>query len=404
MTQTSPSSPSRRYRLGTLFVVVALDMVGFGMVVPLLPLYAQRFGIGGTQVALLFAAYSLMQFIFAPLWGQLSDRVGRRPVLLASIAGNALAWLLCAFAPTFSILLAARIMAGMCTANVSVAQAYIADITPAATRAQGMGFIGAAFGLGFVVGPFAGGELSRLGEAAPALCAAALTALNALVAYFTLSESLPAALRQRGSASVFAQRFALVRQHAARADVLTLIFVQITAFTMMEMSLVLFAKLRLGFDAARAGRAFAYIGVVLVVVQGGALRKLTSKLGEPLLVRAGMFAMALGLCGVPFVGATNWQLLLLPLTLLAVGQALCQPCLGSLLSRHASPQLQGAVMGVGQSVSALARTVGPALGGWAYDTGGIAAPFFLGCLWMAVGTLLAIVWLRPAAAPAQADR
>ncbi|HEX2201759.1 MAG TPA: MFS transporter, partial [Longimicrobium sp.] len=186
-----PRPAAARSPLAVVFVTVFLDLVGFGIVIPLLPLYAEAFGAGPVAVAWLLAVYSLMQFFFAPWWGRLSDRVGRRPVLLVGLFGSAASYLLAALAPSLAVLFAARALAGFAGANVGVAQAYVADVTDAGGRARGMGMIGAAFGLGFVFGPAIGGGLAHFGTAAPFLGAAALAALNGAVALFRLPESLP---------------------------------------------------------------------------------------------------------------------------------------------------------------------------------------------------------------------
>jgi DHA1 family tetracycline resistance protein-like MFS transporter len=385
-----------------IFLTITLDLVGFGMVVPLLPLYAQKFSVTGTAVAFLFASYSLMQFFCAPLWGQLSDRIGRRPVLLISIFANMVALLLYAAATSYLGLLGARLLAGVCTANISVANAYVADLTAPEDRARGMGMVGAAFGIGFVIGPFLGGELSVYGHAVPPLAAAALSLLNFTAAFIRLPESLPKERRSTSLQNVFAQRWAFLLSGAIGLPVLLLLFLQILGFSMMEMALVLFAKARLGFDARSAGRLFAFIGVVLVLVQGGLVGRMARRYGEVALVRGGICAMAIGMFLVPYTPQGVWPVLLLSMALLGAGQGLCSPSLSSLLSRQAPMAYQGAALGVGQSVSALARVVGPQIGGLAYDGGGENLPFWLGGLLMGAAASVAFVMLQPPGATAPA--
>lgn len=373
--------------LRILFLTVALDLIGFGMVVPLMPLYAEAFGASGAAIAWLMASYSLMQFVFAPLWGRLSDRVGRRPVLLISIAGNAAALLALATAHGYGQMLISRIVAGACTANLSVASAYVADVTTPERRARGMGALGAAFGLGFVLGPFFAGELTAWGAAAPAYVACALSLVNFVWALGWLPESLSPAARRHEARSVrprwWRERIGVVQLVPHLWPVFALILVQVAGFAMMEMDLVLFVERRYGFGAGASGRMLAFVGLVMVAVQGGALGPLARRFGEGALVKVGLGAMALALLalavgpGGPFAG------LLASLTVLACGQGLTSPSLSALVSRNVPASSQGAALGVAQSLSALGRTVGPAAAGPLFDRGGEAAPLF------AAGALLA---------------
>jgi multidrug resistance protein len=379
--------------LGILFGTIALDLVGFGMVVPLLPLYAERYGASARAIAWLLAIYSLMQFVFAPLWGRLSDRVGRRPVLLTSIAGNVVALVLFASAPSYVWLLAARLVAGVCTANIAVAHAYVADITAPHERARGMGLVGAAFALGFVLGPFFGGELSssRWGAAAPAWVAAGLGALNWILAYVRLPESLT--VRQptaRPAVSWWRQRLQVVVERPASRPLYALGFAQILGFALMEMALVLFVQRRLGFDAARCGRLFAFVGLVLSVVQGGLIGRLVPRLGEVRLIQVGLMSLTLGLCLIPATPQGAWPVLLGPMVLLAVGQGLLGPSLGGLLSRSMPADSQGAALGLLQSLSALARALGPYIAGLLYERGGENLPFWAGAGVLAAAGLVCV--------------
>jgi DHA1 family tetracycline resistance protein-like MFS transporter len=401
-----PTRPLGSGSLAVLFLTVTLDLIGFGMVVPLLPFYAQQLGASASKVAALFAVYSLMQFIFAPLWGQLSDRLGRRPVLLVSIAGNVLAWLLYGQAHTYAALFLSRLASGLCTANLAVASAYVADRTDSGDRAKGMGLLGAAFGIGFVLGPALGGELSVYGAAMPAHAAAGLSLVNLISAAFFLPESLPKERRQAGEArpSVHQQRWRFLRQSAAQLPILLIIFGQIFGFSMMEVCLVLFTRARLQFTAQHAGRLFSLIGVVMVLIQGGGIGPLARRFGEVWLVRVGTCLMALGMFLMPLTPANHWPLILLPLILLGVGQGICSPSLNSLLSRRAPAHAQGMALGVGQSMSALARVLGPVLGGICFDMS-LPLPFVVGGVAMLGATGMAFMGLRPlpaAASPAPA--
>jgi DHA1 family tetracycline resistance protein-like MFS transporter len=390
--------------LAILFTTVALDLIGFGMVVPLMPLYAQQFGVGPLAISALLAVYSLMQFVFAPLWGQLSDRIGRRPVLLASMAGNVLALLGFAWAQSFNQLLVSRLLAGICTANISVAAAYVADSTTPERRSRGMGLIGAAFGLGFVLGPFFAGELSVVSPRLPPLVAAALGALNLLMAAYRLPESLPKATRVEAARAALGHTGLLGRLRAVRQmpqiwPLLALVFAQIFGFAMMEMALTLMVQARLGLASEGSGRMLAYLGVVLVVVQGGLVGRLSKRLGDVALLKGGMVLMALGLALVPY--AVPWGLvpLLIALAILAVGQGLVSPSLSALLSRSVPATRQGSVLGLSQSSSAMARVLGPAFAGFAYQRYDDLAPFSLGGVVLAIAALAALR-LKPRLPPA----
>ncbi len=375
-------------RLFVVFFTAVLDLIGFGIIIPLLPLYAESYGASGTEIGLLFAAYSLMNFLFAPVWGRLSDRIGRRPVMLGSIAGNALAMVAFALAPNYAMLLIARLFAGLCSANISVANAYVADITPVEQRARGMGMIGAAFGIGFVIGPALGGELSHFGYAAPALAAAGLAGLNWVSAFFFLPESLTPE-RRTAALSHPARRFDLLLAGGALALVLVLVFMHVAAFSMMETSIVLFANRRFDFGVRECGRVFAFVGVLMVLVQGGLIGRLARRFGEVKLVISGMLLVALGLGLLPFTPGGQWPLLLVFMALLAVGQGLVGPSLQTLVSKRSPAHKQGQALGLSQSISALARVVGPAIAGVLLDVGSENTPLLAASFGMLLALLLA---------------
>jgi MFS transporter, DHA1 family, tetracycline resistance protein len=375
--------------LSLIFLTIAIDLIGFGIILPNLPLYAEALGAKPAMIGVLFASYSVMQFLCAPFLGRLSDRIGRRPVLLMSIAGNCLAFLIFGFANSFALLLASRLFSGMCTANLSVANAYVADLLPPERRAKGMGLVGAAFGIGFVIGPVIGGELSVFARSAPPLFAAGLCALNLLGAYFWLPETLRReALQVRPKVSI---RQALTQPFTGK--ILFLVFFQIMAFSMLEMAFVLFAERRLHFMALQSGRMFMYIGLVLVLVQGAMIGPLVRKLGERAVVIIGMSMIALGMLLIPWTPQGGWLLFSLCVTIVAFGQALTSPSLSSLLSRRSAVQLQGTILGASQSMSALARVVGPSLAGMLYQTFSENAPFYAGGMMTALVTTWACTQL-----------
>ncbi|MBI3179354.1 MAG: MFS transporter [Deltaproteobacteria bacterium] len=382
------------------FLTIAVDLIGFAMVVPLLPLYAKHFGASDFAAGGLFAAYSLMQFFFAPLWGRLSDRIGRRPVLLVSIAGNVASLVVMGLAHDYTWLLASRFVGGMFAANIGVANAYVADVTPPSERARGMGLVGAAFGIGFVLGPFLGGELSVFGYAAPAFVAAGLAGVNLVGALFFLPESLPPDRRTAAAASPFVERWRLLREVEGIAPQLWVVFLQLFAFSMAEIAFVLFAKARLGFDVREAGRVFGYTGIVMVLVQGVLIGRATRRHGERRLAVFGLMLVGVGLVALPLSEHGGWLLLLGLMTFMAVGQGLIQPSLSSLLSQAAPAHMQGVTLGLARSVGALARAAGPPTAGALFAHSGHSAPFLWGAAITGVAALVAVAALpQRAAAP-----
>ncbi|MFO8175216.1 MAG: MFS transporter [Longimicrobiales bacterium] len=376
-----------------LFLTVFLDLVGFGIVLPLLPFYADRFGASGTQVGLLITVYSIAQLFLAPIWGRLSDRVGRRPILLLGLMGSAASYVVFAYADTLTVLFLSRIMAGIGGATVPVAQAYIADITPPEKRAGNLGLIGAAFGLGFIFGPALGGILAPIAPEAPGLAAAALCFGNGVLAFFYLPESLSGAEREerdRRLAPARLRDFRIALSSPLTARILLLSFLFTMAFAAMQPTFPLFSSIRFELGERHVGYLFAFLGVVSAIMQGGLVRRLVPLLGETRLIQLSGVPFIAGLLAIAF--AHSMGVLLLGLALLAVGFGGTLPSIVSLLSRVAPPQLQGSVLGVGQSVGSLARIVGPTLAGVVYDLRGIEWPY-LGGAWVAGAALLVALTL-----------
>jgi len=390
--------------LAALFLTVFLDLLGFGLVVPFLPGVARDLGASDLGATLLGTAYSLMQFLFIPLWGRLSDRVGRRPVLLISIAATAGSMVLLGFAATLPLLFAARLLGGAATANLAVAQAYIADVTTPETRARGMALIGVAFGVGFVIGPLVGGELGRVvmfGREGPlaAFVAAGLSLVNLVWAFFGLPESLPPKEARTEASAAFKRRRGPIDRESFR--ILGLVpglgravfatFVMTFFFSGMEITFRLFTADGFSMTVAATGRVFGFVGVVAVLVQGGLIGRLNRKFGEVRLLVVGLILMALGFAVTgssaifPIAGFAG---LMLGMTGIAVGNSLSVPTLSSYISRQAGREHQGAVLGANQSMSALARALGPVCAGLTYDFWHISAPYFVGAIGFVV---LAIV-------------
>jgi MFS family permease len=374
----------RQASLGILFLVVFVDLLGFGMVIPVMPIYAEHLGASEAATGWLSTGYSLMQFVFAPIWGRLSDRVGRRPVLLVSIAMTAVAFLLYGVAASFAVLLVSRLFAGAATANIAIAQAYVADVTTPEGRAKGMGMIGAAFGLGFVFGPAVGGLLAAHSLSTPGFVAAALSLVNLVGAFFLLPEPAQhaAVARPRGR---FEALFAELRKPGIR-KLLVVFFVVTLAFSAMEATYAFLAQRHYGLDAKHVGWVFAYIGVIVVLVQGGLIGPLTRRYGEKKLLVAGTVLQGVSLAALPF--ATGLPGLLLATAPLALGSGLSSPSLSSLLSKFSRAEDQGGTLGIGQSASALGRIFGP-LSGTTSFSAWHAAPYLGGAVLMGLGAAVA---------------
>jgi DHA1 family tetracycline resistance protein-like MFS transporter len=352
-----------RSPLLVIFVTVFIDLIGFGIVIPVLPYYVEgsRFNASPSMVGLLFASYSIMQLFFTPVLGRLSDKHGRRPILLISLLGTAAGFLILGLATTLWMLFLGRIIDGISGGNISTAQAYIADVTTPENRAKGMGMIGAAFGLGFIFGPAIGGVLSRWGIEVPFLFAAGLSLANATLLYFVLPETVTKDHPAKASAATgrWGQLFEALKQKRL-AFVLAVYFLFIVAFSIMTSSFALFTMFRFGFDAHDTGWLFVYVGVIGAVIQGGLIGRLVKLFGEPRLVIAGALLFAVSLFTIPLTGPhTGLATLLLVGALFAVGNALSTPSLTSLASKSVGRAEQGGVLGVTQSVASLARAVGP---------------------------------------------
>jgi multidrug resistance protein len=355
-----------------IFVTVFLDLIGFGIVLPLLPSYAAAFRVSDAAIGVLVASFSLMQFLLAHWWGRVSDRIGRRPVLLVGLAGSAVSYLLFALATNFWMLLLSRLVAGGMGATVNVAQAYLADITSPDRRARAMGVIGAAFGLGFVVGPALGGLSSRFGDAAPGLVASGLTALNFLLAWRWLPESRGGTPEARDTVPVHWSRFLMAFGAVGFSTV---------GFTVLYVVFPLQVERALGFDRHRTAYLFVLIGIVSAVIQGVLIGRLVERIGERKLLTWGAVLLAIGLALLPYAfdaGARRGLPLLLgALLVLAVGAAVIGPSASACVSRVAPAAEQGRALGLLQSVGAVARIGGPLLAGAVAGHAGARAAFFV---------------------------
>lgn len=385
----------RRSPLLIVYLTVFIDLLGFGIILPLLPFYAEQLGATGLWVGILFTSYSAAQLVGAPVIGRLSDRFGRRPVLLLGLAGSAVSLTVTGLADTLVLLLASRTAAGLFGGSISAAQAYIADVSRPAERAKYMGMLGAAIGLGFVFGPAIGAGLSPFGFGTAAFVAAGLAALNLAFGYFKLTESRPAdRLGTVDSGMTVADYVAAVRDPVI-SRILTARFLVTAAFVAMETTFALLGAEKFGLDGGTFGIMFAYLGILIVLVQGGLIGRLTSLAGERLVATVGMIMMGLAMFTIPFaptlLGAT------IVLGFLAIGQGLTTPTLSSLLSLETGTEHQGGMLGLGQSSTAAARAASPILAGWLFDLD-MGLPYYLGAIVLlaAGGLILTMVSRAPA--------
>jgi DHA1 family tetracycline resistance protein-like MFS transporter len=357
-----------------IFLTVFIDLIGFGIVLPLLPMYSRNLGATGLLIGVIQASYSAMQFLFAPSWGRLSDRIGRRPVLLVSTAGAAISYVIFAMGCGMPghiglwVVFASRIFAGICGANITVAQAYIADITPPEDRSKKMGLIGMAFGLGFVFGPPLGSVgIQLLGLRGPGILAAALCAINFILAFAILSESWTPAAQHVASRPQIAQWLHTLA-HPQIGLLVMVFFLATFCFASFEttLGLLISKNFHLGSvthqDMKLSGYLIAYCGVVGAVVQGGAIGRLVKKSGEVRVIANSLFLLSVSLAPLPFIkgqGPVAWTLLLVVLGVLAIGSMLTRPPVFGLISILTPATEQGATIGVAQSAGSLARILAP---------------------------------------------
>ncbi len=341
-----------------LFGVIVLDLIGFGVVMPILPFYAEQYGANATVLGSLLAVYALMQFFFAPFWGRLSDRLGRRAVLIITVIGGGISLVILGLAHSLVMIFIARILSGVCAANISVATAYVGDVTDERNRASGMGMIGAAFGIGFVMGPALAGVLSPYGYSVPIFVAAALNLINVLQIIFRLPE--PERHHEQLPTSTRRQLFAipLVR----RMSIMNFFFTM--GITQLESVLAFFLMDAFGYDAHHVAYLFVYIAVIMTIVQGGLIRRL-KRVPEQYLLQTGVILLAVALLFLPRVSILSS--LLIVLAMLSFGRGIAQPAMLSIVSKGGESTERGGIMGTYQSAASLARVVAPALAGFMYD-------------------------------------
>ena len=402
-----------------IFFTVLIDLLGIGIVIPVLPYYVKILESSGDAwlianrallVGGLSAIYALMQFLCAPWLGSLSDRYGRRPVLLGSLLGTGIGYIIFGLSEQLfpispwlmlAALFLSRIIDGITGANISAAQAYIADITTPENRARGLGMLGAAFGLGFMLGPALGGWLSTYGLAVPVFVAAALSFTNVTFGYFALPESLDVSKRssQVTASNPLARIKSVLAQDNIRNLLIGVVLVNL-AFSGMQSNFAVYSDRRFGFTAVDNAFVFVAVGVVAVIMQGFLLRMLVPKFGEARLAMVGLVVMAIGFEGLAIAPTGSW--LYPAILVLGVGSGMATPSLTSLISRRVDERSQGVTLGGSQALTSLVTVLGPLLAGMLSDVVHVTAPYHVGALLIAVAAVVAIMVLRVAgqAAPA----
>jgi DHA1 family tetracycline resistance protein-like MFS transporter len=371
-------------KLISVILIVFVDLLGFSLILPLLPYYAKTFGADGFVAGMLVSSYAAMQLLGAPILGRLSDRFGRRPVLLLSIFGTFIGFLLLGFATTLWMLFASRIIDGLTGGNISVAQAYITDVTDPKDRAKSLGLIGAAFGLGFIIGPVTGGVLSQWGYAIPAFAAAGLAFINLLLVFFWLPESLTPERRaampvKQPSISMGALWIALKRPFTGSLLITRFFFG--LAFALFQTIFAIYALERFNLTATQTGYVLTYVGVLSVITQGFLIGRITQRYREDLLIMVSIVVMAFGLLGWAFAPTVLFLLVIMAPT--AVAGGLLNTVLTSTLTKAVTSDEVGGIIGFSTSIESLTRVIAPTLGGFLLVTFGTWAPGLFGAIVLA---------------------
>ena len=380
----------RKSPLFTLLLTIFIDLLGFSIIIPILPVYSKEIGATNLMVGIIAGSYALMNFIFSPIWGNLSDRIGRKPVMLISILITAFSYLLFAFATTISLLLVSRIIAGIGSANIGTAQAYITDLTKPEDRAKAFGKIGAAFGLGFIIGPLIGSIILKFwGVEYIGFITMGLNVFNFILAIFILKESHH---DRRNDKKLFENPLVSVYHGLKRPMLGKLMFISflfITAFSMMQITISVYWNEKYALTKAQISDMFAFIGLATVIVQAFFVERLTKKFGEFKLLIIGSVLMAVGLYMIPTAPYERWFYVVtgIAILLIALANGCLTPSIQSLLSKNSSAGEQGKILGVSMSVSSLGRVAGPYLGGLFYGMVQFM-PYFMGFLIMVAAAMV----------------
>jgi len=407
----------KRSPLVILFITVVIDLLGFGIILPLLPLYVKQFGGTPVQAGWLATSFSIMQFLFAPIWGRASDLWGRRPLILLSLLGSSFAFLLFGLATGLWMLFAARIAAGILTAaSLPTAQAYIADVTPPERRARGMAMIGVAFGIGFACGPWIGGALGKMGLSVPAFFVAGLSALNFVWSLLALPESHVTerdAMHARQVVLFDLSRFTQSFRRATLGELLTVFSVATFAFALMEATFTWVVLLRFiepqhgtqlaqtaleAKAAATVGPIFGIVGITAVFAQGAVMGGLAQRVGERQLIWLGALTLTLTLFGIGVTGSLG--VLTFLAACLALGNGMMTPALSSLITQAVAPTERGEIAGLQQGLGSFARIIAPPLGTYLLQRVNTGTPYYMAAALMGVAFLLSLNLKRlPASKP-----
>ncbi len=385
---------SNKASLSVIFVTVFIDLLGFGILMPILPTFGSKhLGISNFEIGISIAIFSFMQFLFNPIMGRLSDKYGRRPIILGSLAMTVTSYLIFSVTNSFFLLIVSRILAGLGGSNIGAAQAYIADITPKQDRAKGMGIIGAAFGLGFVFGPVAGGILSKFGYVAVGLGSASFSMLAFLFALFFLPESNTDRKTSKIEFKLF--EFSYAKKLLSHPEIgILIIFYFIVIFSMANIfgTLSLLGYKVFHFTDQQNGYVFGIMGIVGAVIQGGVIKKLSHKFSERIIIMGGALFMMVGLALMPY--EKNFLEVAIVVAIYGIGTGILQPVVVSMVSKYAPESEQGAVLGFNQSIASFARVLGPIWGGFAFDYLGYEFPFLTGAAFTFISFLIAFFLLK----------
>ncbi|GHO43416.1 MFS transporter [Ktedonospora formicarum] len=398
----------QRTALLLMTLTVLIDIAGFGLVIPLLPFWAEHFGADAFTIGMLTSLYALAQFLFTPILGSLSDRYGRKPVIIISLIIEALSFVFTALAGSLPMLLLARFIGGLGASNIGSAQAFVADVTPPEKRAQGMGMIGAAIGLGFVIGPAFGGALATSNQALPFWIAATVAVINALLVLAFLPETHKGSARETKPQNTRSFRrgvgvlFSGWRTATHYPAILTLILVNLIytiAFTGMENIFPLFTQHYFMWGATQNAYVFTYIGIIVVIMQGGLVNRLVKRWQERGVLLSGLVLMAVGLISLAFSTQLSW--LLITLGLLSIGDGAVSPTISTLLSFASPGESQGELLGLSQGFAGLARIIGPLIAGGIYKISSTGMPFIVGGILVVLAALIAVPMLSRVQKPIQ---
>ncbi|PIQ09404.1 MAG: tetracycline resistance MFS efflux pump [Ignavibacteriales bacterium CG18_big_fil_WC_8_21_14_2_50_31_20] len=378
-----------------IFITIFIDLLGFGILIPILPTFASsQIGISDFGIGVLVAIYSLIQFLFNPIVGKLSDRIGRRPVILISLLLTSASYIIFSFSTTFLLIFLSRVLAGLGGSNIGTAQAYIADITDKENRARGMGMIGAAFGLGFVFGPIMGGFLAHYGYEYVGYASASFSFLAFLFAFFMLPESV----KQKKSMSGFSVKifnFVDIKNIIKIPNIrvfIFLFFVIIFSIANIYGTFALLGHKYYGFTNRENGYLFGIIGIVSAIIQGGLMRRISKSLSEKSMLYLGMLFLMIGLGLLPY--GINFTGVAIVSSIYAIGAGILQPTIISLVSKYSPEEQQGAVLGFNSSMGSLARVLGPLWGGFAFEFLGYGAPFVTGAIFTFLILLVTIYLIK----------